>query len=125
MLCTGITDGLGLSGIGKICEAGPEHVIFMARNPKKADNVKALIESKAIKCTVLKADSSKPKEIIAAAREVEKATDQLHCIWNNAGIWTTATEVQRPPLWTLRSASDCTRPRRRSSWTCRGSTGRR
>ena len=43
---------------------------------------------------MVKADSSKPKEITAAAREVEKITDKSHCIWNNAGIWTTAKEIQ-------------------------------
>jgi len=96
LLCTGITDGLGLAGIGKLCESSskPEHVIFMARNPTKAEGVKQMIESKQVKCTVVKADSSKPKEIIAAAREIEKITDKLHCVWNNAGIWTTAKEVQ-------------------------------
>lgn len=96
LLCTGITDGIGLAGIGTLCESSskPEHVIFMARNPQKAEGVKEMIGKNGIKCTVVKADSSKPKEIIAAAREVERATDTLHCIWNNAGIWTSAKEVE-------------------------------
>ena len=97
LLCTGITDGLGLAGIGNLCASSskPEHVIFMARTPKKAEGVKHVIESNEVKCTVVKDDSSKPEEVIVAAREVEKVTDQMHCIWNHEGIWTSATEVQR------------------------------
>jgi NAD(P)-dependent dehydrogenase (short-subunit alcohol dehydrogenase family) len=97
LLCTGITDGLGLAGILKLCESSskPNHVIFMARNPKKAEGVKEQIEKNGIKCSVVKADSSKPNEIIAAAREIETLTTKLDCIWNNAGIWTTAKDVQQ------------------------------
>jgi NAD(P)-dependent dehydrogenase (short-subunit alcohol dehydrogenase family) len=96
LLCTGITDGLGLAGITKLCESEskPKHVIFMARNPKKAEGVKQEIESKGITCSVVEADSSKPHEIIRAARKIKSAHDRLDCIWNNAGIWTAAKEVQ-------------------------------
>lgn len=96
LLCTGITDGLGFAGIEQLCASSskPSHVIIMARNPTKANSVKSMIENKGIKCNFVMADCSKPREIIAAAREVEKLTTRLDCIWNNAGIWTTAKKVE-------------------------------
>mmetsp|Transcript_60757 Transcript_60757/g.195754 ORF Transcript_60757/g.195754 Transcript_60757/m.195754 type:complete len:349 (+) Transcript_60757:73-1119(+) len=89
LLVTGGTDGLGFAGIKALCKSAfkPARIILFARNPRKADSVKKHVASRGVELNVVLADCQKPKELIAGCREVEKITDVLHCIWNNAGIW--------------------------------------
>eukprot|EP00283_Hemiselmis_rufescens_P019148 CAMPEP_0173441830 /NCGR_PEP_ID=MMETSP1357-20121228/24158_1 /TAXON_ID=77926 /ORGANISM="Hemiselmis rufescens, Strain PCC563" /LENGTH=344 /DNA_ID=CAMNT_0014407437 /DNA_START=63 /DNA_END=1097 /DNA_ORIENTATION=- len=89
VLVTGGTDGLGLAGIKALCRSPskPARIILLARNPAKAKHVEGAVTSKGVAFNLIVADCGRPKDVFAACREVEKVTDALHCIWNNAGLW--------------------------------------
>lgn len=82
---TGATGGMGQIIAADLVRAGA-HVVTVARNPARADALRARIGSPAAnRLDVITGDLSQRADIVAAAKTIVDRHDQIHILINNAG----------------------------------------
>jgi NAD(P)-dependent dehydrogenase (short-subunit alcohol dehydrogenase family) len=84
-LVTGASRGIGRSVSIALAEAGA-HVVVSARSGGELEAVKAVVEGKGGRATVVPADLSVEADVVSLFREVEKGPGRLDILVNNAGI---------------------------------------
>ena len=82
---TGATGGMGQIIAVSLVHAGA-HVVTIARNPARADALRARIAAPAAhRLEVITADLSRREDVLTAARTIVDRHDQVHILVNNAG----------------------------------------
>ncbi|WP_410566155.1 SDR family NAD(P)-dependent oxidoreductase [Amycolatopsis sp. cmx-4-61] len=82
---TGATGGMGQVIAADLVHAGA-HVITIARNPARADALRAHIGPQAAnRLEVIPGDLSRRAGVIAAAKTIQNRHNQVHILINNAG----------------------------------------
>jgi NAD(P)-dependent dehydrogenase (short-subunit alcohol dehydrogenase family) len=82
---TGATGGMGQIIAARLAHAGA-HVVTIARNPARADALRARIGTRAAsRLDVIAGDLSRREDVLTAARTVLDRYDQIHLLINNAG----------------------------------------
>ncbi|MEV4517142.1 SDR family NAD(P)-dependent oxidoreductase [Dactylosporangium sp. NPDC049525] len=82
---TGATGGMGQIIAADLVRAGA-HVVTIARNPARADALRARIGSQATnRLDVIAADLSRRADVVTAANTILDRHDQIHILINNAG----------------------------------------
>lgn len=82
---TGATGGMGQVIAADLVRAGA-HVVTVARDPARADALRALIgESAAPRLDVVPGDLSRRADVTAAAKTIRDRYDRIHILVNNAG----------------------------------------
>jgi NAD(P)-dependent dehydrogenase (short-subunit alcohol dehydrogenase family) len=90
---TGATGGMGQIIAAGLARAGA-HVVIVARNPARADALRAGIGPQAAdRLEVIAGDLSRREDVVAAARMIEDRHDQIHILINNAGAHFTEHRV--------------------------------
>src|SRR3954464_12186093 len=85
VLVTGATDGLGRGVAERLARDGAT-VLLRGRDPERLAATAAAIGDERVR--TFRADLSSLAEVRALAEEVERSTDELHVLINNAGIGT-------------------------------------
>ena len=82
---TGATGGMGQVIAASLVHAGA-HVVTVARNPARADALRARIGAQAAnRLEVIAGDLSRRDDVLAAAQTILHRHDQIHILINNAG----------------------------------------
>lgn len=82
---TGATGGMGQIIAADLVRAGA-HMVTVARDPARADALRARIDPRAAsRLDVIAGDLSRRADIVAAAKTIVDRYDQIHILINNAG----------------------------------------
>jgi NAD(P)-dependent dehydrogenase (short-subunit alcohol dehydrogenase family) len=82
---TGATGGMGQIIAAGLARAGA-HVVTVARNPARADALRASIGPRAAdRLEIIAGDLSRREDVVTAARMIGDRHDQIHILINNAG----------------------------------------
>lgn len=82
---TGATGGMGQIIAARLARAGA-HVVTIARNPARADALRARVGPQAAnRLEVIAGDLSRREDVLTAARTIGDRHDQIHVLINNAG----------------------------------------
>ncbi|MEA5365512.1 SDR family NAD(P)-dependent oxidoreductase [Amycolatopsis sp., V23-08] len=82
---TGATGGMGRIIAADLARAGA-HVLTVARDPARADALRALIgEQAASRLEVITGDLSRRADVVTAAKSISDRHDRIHILVNNAG----------------------------------------
>lgn len=82
---TGATGGMGQVIAADLVRAGA-HVVTIARDPARADALRALIGPQAVgRLDVIPGDLSRRADVLTAAKTIRDRHDEIHVLINNAG----------------------------------------
>jgi NAD(P)-dependent dehydrogenase (short-subunit alcohol dehydrogenase family) len=84
VVVTGATGGMGQIIAAGLVHAGAQ-VITIARNPARADALRARLGSQANRLDVIAGDLSRREDVLTAAQMIVERHDQIHILINNAG----------------------------------------
>jgi len=84
-IVTGASRGIGAAIATQLAEQGC-HVVLMARNQEKLDQVKAAIDAGGGKATAISCDVSDQQSLVGAIEQVATEHKRLDILVNNAGI---------------------------------------
>jgi len=90
---SGATSGVGLAAVRRIARGGAD-ILVIARNPKKAEELRSLIKSESGVCVdVVIADFADLDEVRSTAGMILERCPKIHLLVNSAGVFSTKRVV--------------------------------
>ncbi|BCW90949.1 hypothetical protein sos41_41250 [Alphaproteobacteria bacterium SO-S41] len=87
-LVTGASAGIGRATVKMLAASGAAHIVLVDIDEAGLKSLAAEVEQQGAKATWLRADLSKPDEVISIFERADSATGGLDFVHNNAGIMT-------------------------------------